>query len=140
MTDRRSRNWRDDRAWQAGFIVGSALGAAATVLGRRAEQAARAGGLVDWAGVERTAIGRLRRAPGALPLEELRAAEPHYRQAMERIVPALSTALETELPGVVERSEVVDRAGWVRANTTSFAALIGHLEADPVLVRRGWHP
>ena len=103
MTDRRSRNWRDDRAWQAGFIVGSALGAAATVLGRRAEQAARAGGLVDWAGVERTAIGRLRRAPGALPLEELRAAEPHYRQAMERIVPALSTALETELPGVVER-------------------------------------
>ena len=130
MTGRRPRNWRDDRAWQAGFIVGSALGAAATVLGRRAEQVARAGGLVDWAGVERTAIGRLRRAPGALPLEELRAAEPHYRQAMERIVPALSAALETELPGVVERSEVVDRAGWVRANTTSFAALIGHLEAE----------
>ena len=127
---RRPRNWRDDRAWQAGFIVGSALGAAATVLGRRAEQAARAGGLVDWAGVERTAIGRLRRAPGALPLEELRAAEPHYREAMERIVPALSAALETDLPGVVERSEVVDRAGWVRANTTSFAALISHLEAE----------
>ena len=127
---RRSRTWRDDRAWQAGFIVGSALGAAATVLGRRAEQVARAGGLVDWAGVERTAIGRLRRAPGALPLEELRAAEPHYREAMERIVPALSAALETQLPGVVERSEVVDRAGWVRANTTSFAALISHLEAE----------
>jgi coenzyme F420 biosynthesis associated uncharacterized protein len=124
------RSWRDDRAWQAGFIVGSALGAAATVLGRRAEQAARSGGLVDWAGVERTAIGRLRRAPGTLPLEDLRAAEPHYRQAMERIVPALSAALETDLPGVVERSEVVDRAGWVRANTTSFAALISHLEAE----------
>jgi len=35
-----------------------------------------------------------------------------------------------ELPGVVERSEVVDRAGWVRANTTSFAALMSHLEAE----------
>ena len=88
MTGRRPRTLRDDRVWQAGFIVGSALGAAATVLGRRAEKAARAGGLVDWAGVERTAIGRLRRAPGALPLEELRAAEPHYREAMERILPA----------------------------------------------------
>ena len=51
-------------------------------------------------------------------------------EAMERIVPALSAALETELPGVVERSEVVDRAGWVRANTTSFAALIGRLEGE----------
>ena len=45
-------------------------------------------------------------------------------------MPALSAALETELPGVVERSEVVDRAGWVRANTTSFAALIGRLEGE----------
>ena len=39
--------WRDDRVWQAGFLVGSALGAAATVLGRRAERSARQG-LVDW--------------------------------------------------------------------------------------------
>ena len=31
---------RDDRVWQAGFLVGSALGAAATVLGRRAERVA----------------------------------------------------------------------------------------------------
>ena len=31
--------WRDDRVWQAGFLVGSAIGAAATVLGR-----GRAGG------------------------------------------------------------------------------------------------
>jgi len=70
---RRAPNWRDDRVWQAGFLVGSALGAAATVLGRRAERAARSGGLVDWAGVERTAIGRLRRAPGSLSVQELRA-------------------------------------------------------------------
>ncbi len=49
---------------------------------------------------------------------------------MSRIVPALSTALGTQLPGVVERSGVVDRAGWVRANTASFASLIGKLERD----------
>ena len=122
MTDRggrRARAWRDDRMWQAGFLVGSALGAAATVLGRRAERAARAGGLVDWAGVERTAIARLRHSPGSLPVAELRAAEPYYRRHMERIVPALEARLETDLPGIVERSEVVDRAGWVRANTAS---------------------
>jgi coenzyme F420 biosynthesis associated uncharacterized protein len=49
---------------------------------------------------------------------------------MARIVPALSAALGTQLPGVVERSGVVDRAGWVRANTATFASLIGKLEAD----------
>ena len=49
---------------------------------------------------------------------------------MARIVPALSSALGTELPGVVERSGVVDRAGWVRANTATFASLIGKLEKD----------
>ena len=132
MTGRNARGgpgWRDDRVWQAGFLVGSALGAAATVLGRRAERVARQG-LVDWVGVERTAIARLRSAPGTLTVAELRAAEPAYRAAMERIVPALSAALETELPGVVERSEVVDRAGWVRANTTTFAGLIGRLEGE----------
>jgi coenzyme F420 biosynthesis associated uncharacterized protein len=128
-SDRRGRGWRDDRVWQAGFLVGSALGAAATVLGRRAERSARQG-LVDWAGVERTAIARLKAAPGTLSQAELRATEPAYRAAMERIVPALSAALETELPGVVERSEVVDRAGWVRANTVSFGALIGRLEGE----------
>ena len=38
-TSRRSRGpgaWRSDRRWQAGFLLGSAIGAAATVLGRRA--------------------------------------------------------------------------------------------------------
>src|SRR4029079_14900505 len=122
-------SWRDDRAWQAGILIGSALGAAATLVGRQMERRARQG-LVDWGTVERLAIGRLRTAPGGLSDEELRAAEPEYAAAMDRIVPALSSALGTELPGVVERSGVVDRAGWVRANTASFASLIGKLEKD----------
>jgi coenzyme F420 biosynthesis associated uncharacterized protein len=121
--------WRDDRVWQAGFLVGSALGAAATVLGRRAERVARQG-LVDWPAAERFAIERLKGAPGALTAAELRATEPAYAAAMERIVPRLSQALGTELPGVVERSAVVDRAGWVHANVSTFASLIGQLERE----------
>ena len=121
--------WRDDRLWQAGFLVGSALGAAATVLGRRAELAARRG-LVDWSQAERIAIGRLKSAPGALTPAELRATEPEYAAAMATIVPRLSQALGAELPGVVERSGVTDRAGWVRANVTTFASLIGTLEDE----------
>jgi coenzyme F420 biosynthesis associated uncharacterized protein len=126
----RRQAWRDDRIWQAGFLIGSALGAAATVAGRHAEQAARRGGLVDWPAVERIAIGRLHTAPGTLSPDELRASEPAYAEAMDRIVPALSTALGSPLPGVVERSGVVDRAGWVRANTGAFASLMGKLESD----------
>ena len=121
--------WRDDRIWQAGFLVGSALGAAATVLGRRVEHVARRG-LVDWPRAERIAAARLRGAPGTLSPEELRATEPAYAAAMAAIVPRLAAALGTELPGVVERSSVVDRAGWVAANVTTFAALIGTLEDD----------
>jgi coenzyme F420 biosynthesis associated uncharacterized protein len=115
--------------WQAGFVIGTALGAAATVVGRHAERSARRG-LVDWPEVERIAVGRLASAPGTLEAAELRAAEPAYEEAMRRIVPALSIALGASLPGVVERSGVVDRAGWVRANTGSFASLIGKLEAE----------
>ena len=122
-------SWRDDRVWQAGFLIGSALGAAATIAGRRAEKAARRG-LVDWPEVERIAIGRIRAAPGTLDPAELRAAEPAYAAAMAQIVPALTTALGSPLPGVVERAGVVDRAGWVRANTGSFASLMSKLETD----------
>jgi coenzyme F420 biosynthesis associated uncharacterized protein len=130
MADRRRGSAaRDDRAWQAGLLIGSALGAAATVVGRRMERTARQG-LVDWPTVERIAIGRLGKAPGTLTPAELKASEPAYAEAMARIVPALGSALGTELPGVVERSGVVDRAGWVRANTSAFASLIGKLEAD----------
>ena len=121
--------WRDDRVLQAGFLVGTALGAAATVIGRRAERAARKG-LVDWSQAERIAIGRLQSAPGKLTPAELRATEPEYAAAMARIVPRLSEALETELPGVVERSGVIDRAGWVRANVETFGALIATLEDE----------
>ena len=134
MTGRADRNdrgpsWRDDRVWQVGFLIGSALGAAATVASRRAEKAARQG-LVDWPEVERIAISRLQAAPGALDATELRAAEPAYAEAMSRIVPALSAALGSPLPGVVERSGVVDRAGWVRANTGTFRSLMNRLETD----------
>ena len=121
--------WRDDRVWQAGFLVGSAIGAAATVLGRRAERAARRG-LVDWAAAERVAVDRLKTVPGSLSAADLRATEPLYAAAMERIVPRLSEALGTALPGVVERSAVVDRAGWVHANVATFAQLIGQLETE----------
>ena len=87
--NRRSRfgtGWRADRRWQAGFLLGSAIGAAATVLGRRAERIARRG-LVDWGTVERVAIRRAEKAPGKLSAMELRAADGAYREAMARVVP-----------------------------------------------------
>jgi coenzyme F420 biosynthesis associated uncharacterized protein len=49
---------------------------------------------------------------------------------MREIVPALGQALGTELPGVVERSGVVDRAEWVHANASTFAALMGKVEGN----------
>ena len=49
---------------------------------------------------------------------------------MRRVVPALEAALETPLPGIVERVAVVDRAGWVRANLATFSGLFGRLEGD----------
>jgi coenzyme F420 biosynthesis associated uncharacterized protein len=131
MNERATRRmgWRDDRVWQAGFLVGSAIGAAATLVGRRAERSARRG-LVDWPQAERIAVARLRRAPGTLSAAELRATEPEYAAAMASIVPRLSEALGTELPGVVERAGVVDRAGWVAANVTTFASLIARIEGE----------
>ena len=120
----------DERLWQVGFLVGSAIGAVVTVAGRQIERSARAAGLVDWRRVEDIAIARLRSAPGALPPIELRAAEPAYALAMAKVVPALSVHLGTELPGVVDRVEVVDRAAWVRANTAAFASLMRPLEGE----------
>ena len=116
-------------AWQAGFLVGAALGAAVTVLGRRAEAEARTG-LVDWRAVERIAEGRLRNAPGRLGPAEVAAAGPAYNAAMRQVVPALEAALETPLPGIVERVAVIERAGWVRANLATFAGLFGRLEGE----------
>src|SRR5215210_317971 len=137
MSGPKRTGWRDDRIWQAGFLVGSALGAVATVLGRRAERVARQG-LIDWPAAERFAVERLKTIPGALPAAELRATEPSYAAAMERIVPRLSAALGTELPGVVERSAVVDRAGWVHANVATFAQLIGQLEKATIALANRW--
>lgn len=127
--ERSAPAWRTDRRWQAGFLIGSAIGAAVAVAGRRAERAARRG-LVDWPAVERAAVKRLRAAPGMLSAQDLAAIEPEYRRAMEVIVPRLSDVLGVELPGVAERAAVVDRAGWVRANIASFAQLIERMEGD----------
>ncbi|HEY5628835.1 MAG TPA: hypothetical protein VIR16_04930, partial [Candidatus Limnocylindrales bacterium] len=77
------------RVWQAGFLIGAAIGVAATVAGRRIEHHARAAGLIDWDRVERVATARLRSAPGALQPWELQAAEPSYAAAMAKVVPAL---------------------------------------------------
>jgi len=125
---RRGGRWQDP-VWQGGFLVGAAIGAAATILGRRAERIARRG-LVDWSAAEAFAIARLRSAPGALPAAELAAAEPAYAAAMARITPRLTDVLGEPLPGVVERAGVVDRAGWVRANVATFAQLVAHLEGQ----------
>jgi coenzyme F420 biosynthesis associated uncharacterized protein len=125
---RRSGRIPEERLWQVGFVVGSVLGAAVTVAGRHVERSARQAGLVDWRRVEDIAIARLRRAPGTLSAAELREAEADYAAAMARVVPALAEHLGTELPGVVDRVSVVDRAAWVRANTAVFASLIGRLE------------
>jgi coenzyme F420 biosynthesis associated uncharacterized protein len=119
--------WRRDLFLQAGFLVGAAAGAAVTVLGRRAERSARRG-IIDWRVVERVAAGRVRRSPGTLDAVELRRAEPVYAAAMAEIVPSLSRALGTELPGIVERSGVVDRATWVHANVATFSAVMDKIE------------
>jgi coenzyme F420 biosynthesis associated uncharacterized protein len=121
--------WRRDAFLQAGFLVGAAVGAAATVLSRRLERSARSG-LVDWRVVERTAAGRVRKAPGTLPRSELAMAEPVYAAAMRDIVPALESALGTTLPGIVERTAVVSREEWVRANVETFCQLLGKIEGD----------
>ena len=122
-------SWRRAAFLQAGFLVGAVAGAAVTVLGKRAERSARRG-LVDWTAVERHAAARARNAPGTLTSDELQRAAPVYAAAMDEIVPALSRALDTQLPGIVERSDVVDRATWVHANVATFAALIGKVEGD----------
>ena len=125
---RRAAGRSSGGTWQAGFLVGAALGAVITVLGRRAEDEARTG-LVDWHAVGRLAEARLRHAPGRLGAPEIAATEPAYAAAMARVVPALEKALGVPLPGIVDRVAVVDRAGWVEANLVTFADLFGKLES-----------
>jgi len=124
----RSRRGRD-LVIKTGFLVGAAVGAGMTILGRRAERSARRG-LIDWKTAERVAVARVRKAPGTLDPLELRRAEPVYAAAMRDIVPALQQALGAELPGVVERSGVVSREAWVHTNAGTFAKLIGKVEGE----------
>lgn len=119
---------RNDRALGLGLVVGAAgLAVASRYLVRRAHRAAGEG-LVDWPRVEQIAVSRLRRAPGALSVAEMRAAEADYGRAMIQVVPLLERHLGQPLPGVVERHAVVDRAGWARANIATFAQLVERLE------------
>ncbi|MGZ6266010.1 MAG: zinc-dependent metalloprotease, partial [Candidatus Limnocylindrales bacterium] len=120
-------SWKRDAFLQAGILVGAAIGAAVTVLGRRVEESARRG-LVDWDAAERVAVARIGRAPGRLESFELERAAPIYASAMEEIVPALSKALDARLPGVVERSGVIDRETWIHENVATFARLMGKVE------------
>ncbi|OGN87499.1 MAG: hypothetical protein A2X23_03330 [Chloroflexi bacterium GWC2_73_18] len=117
-----------ERAWRVGLVAGAAAGIALAWLGRRLEREARRG-MVDWGRAEALATERLRRAPGALAPGEIEAVAGEYRAAMRRIVPLLEEALRTPLPGIVERVDVVDRVGWVRASMVGFRELVGHLEA-----------
>jgi coenzyme F420 biosynthesis associated uncharacterized protein len=121
--------WSRSAFVTAGFVAGAALGAAMTVLGRTAEKSARRG-LIDWAAAERLAAARVRNGAGALDRLELERAAPIYAAAMSEIVPALSRALETELPGIVERSGVTSRGEWVHANVTTFAKLMSKVEGQ----------
>lgn len=119
---------RNDRLIGVGIAVGAAgIAIASRYFARRAHEVT-ADGLVDWRRAEQIAVARLRQAPGALNVGELRAAEDSYANAMQRVVPLLEHQLGMALPGVVERHAVVDRADWARANIATFQQLIGHLE------------
>ena len=75
-------------------------------------------------------MARVDALPNRISEVELRAADAAYREAMAIVVPRLAAALGTELPGVVERAVVVDRATWVRANVSTFRALITRIEGQ----------
>ncbi len=119
---------RTERAVGLGLVVGAATVAMASrYVARRARRAADEG-LVDWPRVEQIAVSRLRRAPGTLSPGELMHAGAAYERHMQRVVPLLEQELGLPLPGVVERHEVVDRAGWARANVSTFRHLVDRLE------------
>ncbi len=119
---------RGERAVGLGLVMGAAAVAIASrYVARRARRSA-AEGLVDWPRVEEIAVARLRRAPGALPADDLQRAEAAYERHMQRVVPLLEQELGVPLPGVVERHAVVDRAGWARANVGTFRHLVDRLE------------
>lgn len=127
---------RTSRAVAVGVAVGVGL-AVRYVSDRAVRDRDPDRSLVDWAAVERMATARLRAAPGSLSAAELARTEATYARAMSRIVPLLEARLGSPLPGVVERHAVVDRAGWARANMSTFQALVGHLEGQLGMDTRG---
>ncbi len=122
-----ARAMSNERALGLGLAIGAGLVVASRLVARRARTAGSRG-LVDWARVEEIAVARLANAPGALSPAELRRSEADYERAMSLSIPLLEAHLGRPLPGVVERHEVVDRAGWARANIETFAQLIERLE------------
>ena len=125
---------RASRALRLGVAIG--LGVTVRAIANRAS-ANVPRGLVDWARAERIARGRLRRVPGRLTEQQLRAAAPAYARHMDRVVPLLEERLGTPLPGVVERHAVVSRSEWAVANMGTLRTLVSHLE--PHLAPRGAH-
>lgn len=127
------------QAAAVGVAVGAGL--AAQYLARRGTRLSEGhqagGGVVDWATAHAIAARRLRAAPGSLTPQELARTAPAYARAMTRIVPLLEQRLGSALPGVVERHEVVDRAGWARANANVFRDLVDHLEVATLGGRAG---
>ena len=117
----------NERAIGIGLALGAGLALASRYVARRALRSADQS-LVDWPRVEQIAVARLARAPGTLSVAELRGAEADYSRAMMAAIPLLEAHLGRPLPGVVERHEVVARAGWVQANIVTFAQLIKRLE------------
>lgn len=136
-TTQRRGGSRSETALGLGLAVGAAgIALAGRYIVRRAQRTAHLG-LVDWPHVERLAVNRLRTVPGTLPASEMRAAQDDYARAMAQVVPLLEARLGQSLPGVVERHAVVDRPGWVRANITTFAALVDRLEPHLVAATGG---
>jgi coenzyme F420 biosynthesis associated uncharacterized protein len=125
------------QAVAVGMAVGAGL--AARYLAERSTRSA-GDGVVDWTTAHAIAARRLRAAPGSLPAAELARIAPAYARAMRRIVPLLEQRLGSPMPGVVERHEVVDRAGWARANATVFRDLVEHLEAATMTRRNASTP
>jgi coenzyme F420 biosynthesis associated uncharacterized protein len=125
--DRNSRLSSNERAVAVGIAVGTGLALASRYLVQRAQRGNEQG-VVDWARVEQIAVARLAAAPGSLSAWELRAADADYSRAMATAIPLLEQHLGRPLPGVVERHEVVDRQGWVRANLVTFEQILGRLE------------
>jgi coenzyme F420 biosynthesis associated uncharacterized protein len=116
---------RSSRALRVGVAIG--IGVTARAMAHRATVNVPAG-LVDWERAEGIARRRLGNAPGHLTPVQLRAAEPAYARHMDRVVPLLEERLGAELPGVVDRHDVVSRGDWAAANMHTFKALVAQLE------------